>query len=302
MSNPAVQQLMAVQAADGGWGAYPGSVSRTEATALAGLALWANASGVDEGPISAGREWLETRQLPSGAWPLGDDVPEPNWSTSLAALSLMHLAPGSGWRAATLRWLLDEKGQGTPGWARLFFWLFPHRRAVELDPDLIGWPWVSDTFSWVEPTAYAVMALKRIGRSGEGDRVRERIEEADRMLVDRACVGGGWNYGNPRVLGEVLPPYPDTTAVALLALADRAELPEVSEGLDALGRMLERNDSILSLGLGTLARRAHGRDAAALRERLIAKLDAWETGEIRALAWAALALADSDDPLGVRRA
>lgn len=302
MSNPAVQQLLAAQAADGGWGAYPGSVSRTEATALAGLALWANASGMAEGPIDAGREWLGTRQLPSGAWPLGDDVREPNWSTSLAALALTHLMPGSERLARTMRWLLDQEGQGTPGWVRLFLWLFPHRRAVELDPDLIGWPWVADTFSWVEPTAYAVMALKRVGRSGEADRVRGRIEEADRMLVDRACVGGGWNYGNTRVLGEVLPPYPDTTAVALLALADRADLPEVSEGLEALGRMLEQNDSILSLGLGTLAFRVHGRDTAALRERLAGRLESWETGEIRALAWAALALAESDDPLGVRHA
>lgn len=302
MSNPAVQHLIARQAADGGWGAYPGSVSRTEATALASLALRANGSGVEDPTVAAGHAWLRARQLPSGAWPLGDDVPEPNWSTSLAVLALSHFAPRSERVASAVDWLLDQEGAGTPWWARLFFWFFPDRRAVDLDPDLIGWPWVADTFSWVEPTSYAMMALKRMARVGAESRSAGRIEEADRLLVDRVCVGGGWNYGNTRVLGEVLRPYPDTTAVALLALADRPELPEVSESLVALGRMLEENDSVLSLGLGALAYSAHRRDAAALRGRLVARLDATENGETRALAWAALALAGSDDPLGVRDA
>lgn len=304
MSNPAVQHLMAGQAADGGWGAYPGSVSRTEATALATLALGSDASLEDEDPVVAGREWLRSRQLPSGAWPLGDDVGEPNWATSLALLALSHFAPASEQVASAARWLADQEGEGTPWWMKLLSVFLPASRAgaraVELDPDLIGWPWVPDTFSWVEPTAYAVMALKRVGPGG--DRAPDRVEEADRLLIDRACDGGGWNYGNSRVLGEALPPYPDTTAVTLLALGDRPELPEVSAGLDALDRMLAENDSILSLGLGALACGAHGRDPARFRERLAAGLQTWRGGETRALAWAVLALSGSADPLGVRNA
>ena len=302
MSNAAVQHLMRGQSADGGWGAYAGTVSRTESTALATLALWANAASGEAGPLDAGRAWLETRQLASGAWPLGDDLAEPSWSTSLATLALSHFAPESERIASAARWLLGQKGRGTPWWGKIYFWFFPDRRAVELDPDLIGWPWMPDTFSWVEPTSYAVMALTRLGGAVDRGRVDGRLEEADRLLLDRACEGGGWNYGNTRVLGEELWPYPDTTALALLALAHRPEAAEVAEGLAALGRMLEENDSVLSLGLGGLAYRAHGVDATAVRERLALKLGAWEGGETRALAWAALALAPSEDPLGVRRA
>lgn len=302
MSNPAVQHLMRGQSADGGWGSYPGAVGRTESTALATLALFANATGEEAGAIAAGRDWLETRQLPSGAWPLGDDAAEPSWSTSLAALALSHFAPDTERIASATRWLLELEGQGTPWWRKVLHWFLPDRRVVEIDPDLTGWPWAAGTFSWVEPTAYALMALKRLRGVAGGGRAGERIEEADRLLVDRACHGGGWNYGNKRVLGEELWPYPDTTALALLALADRPDLPEVSGGLAALGRMLEENDSILSLGLAALAYRAHGRDASALRERLAAKLGAWDGGETRALGWAALALAPSDEPLGVLRA
>ena len=38
------------------------------------------------------------------------------------------------------------------------------------------------------------------------------------MLLDRRCRDGGWNYGNRRVLGADLPSYPETTALALMAL------------------------------------------------------------------------------------
>ena len=30
---------------------------------------------------------------------------------------------------------------------------------------LQGWPWIEDTFSWVEPTAFCLLALKRSRRA-----------------------------------------------------------------------------------------------------------------------------------------
>jgi len=303
VTNLAVQQLIDAQSPDGGWGAYPGAASRTEATALATLALWANGPGDAEDGFAAGSRWLETRQLSSGAWPLADDIPEPSWSSSLATLALSHFAPDSERTARAGGWLLRQEGRGTPWWGKLFYRLFPDRRAVDLDPDLVGWPWVEGTFSWVEPTSYASMALKRLRVALPHGRVASRIDQADRLLVDRACHDGGWNYGNASVLGDALWPYPDTTALALLALADRPDLPQVGDGLAALGRLLDENDSILALGLGGLAFRAHGApEAAGVRERLTDRLEDRRGGELRALAWAALALADTDDPLGVRGA
>jgi hypothetical protein len=45
-----------------------------------------------------------------------------------------------------------------------------------------------------------------------------RLEEGKRLLLDRRCDDSGWNYGNRRVRGHDLPGYPETTALAVLAL------------------------------------------------------------------------------------
>lgn len=299
MANPAVNHLMRLQSPDGGFGAYPGGSSRTESTALVALALRrSDAPGAAEAAAAA-FAWLERHQLASGAWPLRPDFPEASWSTSLAVLALSHFAPGGPHLAAGARWLLGQEGEGSPWWVRLLLRLFPGRRVVELDADLTGWPWVEGTFSWVEPTSYAMIALSRLRGVIEDRRLEDRLDEAGRMLLDRVCVGGGWNYGNTRVFGEDLWPYPDTTSVALLALADRPDLPAVVMGLDAIERMLEENESLLALSLSSLALSAHGRDATAPRTRLAEKVAAWEGGELRVLAWAALALSETGDVLGV---
>ena len=52
---------------------------------------------------------------------------------------------------------------------------------------------------------------------------QERLEQAERLLFDRQCAGGGWNYGNSEVLGQKLHAYVPTTALALLALQDRRD-------------------------------------------------------------------------------
>ena len=49
-----------------------------------------------------------------------------------------------------------------------------------------------------------------------------RIRDGEAVLRDRVCVDGGWNYGNSNVFGKNLPAYIPTTAIALLALQDRA--------------------------------------------------------------------------------
>ncbi|MFV1988687.1 MAG: hypothetical protein ACC682_15540 [Gemmatimonadota bacterium] len=299
MPNVAVSHLLRLQSDDGGFGAYPGAESRTESTALAALALL-RASETDVAEAAAAAlGWLESSQLASGAWPLAPGFREASWSTSLAVLALSYEGD-PGVIEAGARWLIDEEGRGATWWVRLLFKLFPARKTVDLDTDLVGWPWASGTFSWVEPTSYAMVALKRLrGVMGSPGRLEARLADADLLLADRACVGGGWNYGNKRVFEEDLWPYPDTTAVALLALADRGDLPSVSEALDVLPGMLADNQSMLALSLGSLALAAHRRDAAQPRAWLSDRLATGETGEIRALAWAALALAENDDVLGL---
>ena len=36
------------------------------------------------------------------------------------------------------------------------------KKMGELDPYLSGWPWTAGAFSWVEPTSYSLIALKKL--------------------------------------------------------------------------------------------------------------------------------------------
>ena len=80
---------------------------------------------------------------------------------------------------------------------------------------LVGWPWVANTFGWVEPTAWALLALALAGKSDH-----PRAVEGRRLLEDRCLPEGGWNYGNKIVFKNTLMPFWDTTALATLALGD----------------------------------------------------------------------------------
>ena len=51
------------------------------------------------------------------------------------------------------------------------------------------------------------------------------------MLLDRACVGGGWNAGNAVVYGVPLRPHIDATAIALAALRLNYKHPTVRDSL-----------------------------------------------------------------------
>jgi hypothetical protein len=118
-----------------------------------------------------------------------------------------------------------------------------------------------------------------------------RIEEGQRLLWDRVCVNGGWNYGNRRVLGEALEPFPDTTAFALLALQGSARREALAESCDALEALLDEKASSLALALSALAFELHARAAEPLRARLEARIgQLGPPRETRSVALALLAL------------
>ena len=87
------------------------------------------------------------------------------------------------------------------------------RRLLDLDAAVTGWPWQPGEASWVTPTAVAVLAMCA---AGEG--AHPRVAEAVAFLRDRACASGGWNFGNPVMIGKALPPTRPETGLALLAL------------------------------------------------------------------------------------
>ena len=106
-------------------------------------------------------------------------------------------------------------------------------RQVRFDPTKYGWPWVPNTVSWVLPTSMALIALERARKRGlvGGLEIETRVRLGAEMLLDRACVGGGWNAGNAVVYGVRLRPHIDATAIALAALQLHHQNPIVRDSL-----------------------------------------------------------------------
>lgn len=290
MSNAAeqlAQRLLKRRTPEGGFAATPGGAANTESTALAGIVLGARS---EHG--RAALAWLLARQRPDGAWPLMDAVPGASWASAWALLALASESASREPLARGARWLVEREGARPSLLARTLGVVTGQHERIEQDLSLRGWPWHDAAASWAEPTASALLALRRLGPLVEVGGAHARIEEGERLLWDRMCVDGGWNYGNRRVLGEALEPFPDTTALVLIALQGSQRHDELEHSFEALDALLATRASSLSLALGALAAELHGRDATALRQALeqrIARRGPPE--ETRALAFAWLALA-----------
>jgi len=235
-------RLAAAQNPDGGWGYFPGKESWLEPTAYVLLAL----AGEPQARAAFERGWrlIRSWEVAAGGWRACARVAEAHWATSLVIT--LHAALGlyDGSTRRSVEWLVSLRGAETRAVARLAQWLSP--RTVEFDAALSGWPWEAGDSSWVEPTAHALMALGRVARQGGHPGLAERIAMGQRMLLDRRCRDGGWNYGNRRVLGADLPSQPETTALALMALDGHAEI--------RWGQMLDHVDGLWRATTSPLAR------------------------------------------------
>ncbi|MFQ5893654.1 MAG: hypothetical protein ACE5H5_05010 [Nitrospinota bacterium] len=215
--------LLEARNADGGFGYLAGQPSATEPTALAAMALSLLQGDSAQEATGRARQWLETTQLASGAWPARPPDTSESWTGALALLALADSDRYAEARRRGLKQLVDIGGRQIKVSQSVF----------AIDGTLRGWPWSPETFSWVEPTAYALIALKRL-RAEAGPEAGKRITEGEALLFDRAVERGGWNYGNRKVYGQPYPPYAETTAVALLALQDHPGRPEIARSLDTL--------------------------------------------------------------------
>jgi hypothetical protein len=113
-----------------------------------------------------------------------------------------------------------------------------------------------------------LLALKKIKSRLSANGVKERVEQAELMIYDRMCDGGGWNYGNAAVYGDPLWPYPDTTALALIALQDHRERHQNQVSLGVLKKAAEATNSGLALGWSSICLSLYSRDISELRKRL----------------------------------
>ena len=285
--------LLKSQNADGGWGAVSGKRSQTEATALAILGLNSVKDKALAQSLGKGLHWLIEQQNEDGSWPVTTQVNESSWSTAFALVALTVLGGQVPQLQRGAQWLLEQKGQ-TLGWRESVRYRWAPQTMVNfLNPDLQGWSWVPFSFSWVEPTAYALIALKKLKPHLDDSRTRGRIRQGELLLYDRMCEGGGWNYGNKRVLGEAIPPYPDITAVALIALQDRQAESANQLSWQALLRMLVQTKSGLTLSWAIICAALYSLETSESRMLLTKSYE--QTGfldETKSISLALLALVD----------
>ena len=240
--------------ADGGWGYYPAKWSRIEPTCWAGLCL-ARADRSLKDVADAASRWLVARLLTDGF--LDDQTgAAPNLGfNGLGALALRNTGTSSPELRRLLSALAAVKGVA-----------LEEDEATRQDGTLQGWSWVQGTFSWVEPTSWCLLALKKSPTLAKERSAR--IEEAERLLLDRVCQTGGWNYGNSNMLGQKLYAHVPTTALALLALQDRREHPLVQKSLDYLIQRRLSEPAGMALSLTSICLRVYGVPAPDVEERL----------------------------------
>jgi hypothetical protein len=201
-----------------------------------------------EGAWQKAKRWLIDRQNADGSWPLGKSFNGGSWTTALAMIALSDFSDVRDRLVKAGNWVLEQEGSKPGILAELILALSFRKGTVRLNNDLIGWSWTPVSASWVEPTSYFLIALKKLRRYLTTKHLSERIQQGELMIYDRMCPGGGWNYGNSVVYGDALWPYPDTTAVALIALQDLSDQKENQLGLKALQETAKTTDSGLALG------------------------------------------------------
>jgi len=288
--------------ADGGWGYYKGKASRIEPTCWARLALGAIH---DEPQVRDAAAWLSQRQQPSG-WFLEN----PEWPVNIAFNALAGFTllaqpdqMSEDVRSRLLAAIVASKGTAAPP-----------SEGVRQDNSLQGWSWIDATFSWVEPTCWGLLALKKWGQTWGSDLgVRPRgltpfppaagvrIAEAERLLIDRSCRPGGWNFGNATVMQQDLRAYAPTTALGLLAMQDRRSDDAVVRGLGALETLWTEEISATSLGLSLICLDVYGQPVDHLAGRLAAHADhAMTFGNHHGIAVSLFALASVSQPHALR--
>jgi len=243
-------ELIGGRNADGGWPYYRGKASRLEPTAWSAIALSDSPDG-----MSAARTLA--RWPHDGGLLLEHAGGIPNYAFhALALIALRHagVEHESG-TTALVDSLTNAKGIAVES-----------SFGKHQDNSLQGWSWIAETFSWAEPTAWSLFLLKKLRKTG-AQVDAGRIDDGERLLINRSCASGGWNYGNADVNGQDLRAYVPTTAIGVLAMQDRRDA-EVMRSIDYLEHHATAERSAGALALATIALEVCGRPVATVRAAL----------------------------------
>lgn len=231
-----LKPLLAMRRSDGSFPYRPGGPGLAESTCYALLALKAVGHTEDRGIVEC-LDWLETLEREDGGFAPQPAVSKSNWVTALVS-STMGAYNRTEPQRKSVEWLLGTAGGET---ARLPRFLRSVLRIETAYPQIhSGWPWSVGATAWLEPTVLGTLAMMKARKPERfpslQPQIVQRFDEARKMLLDRRCADGGWNYGAPISLEIDSPSYPETTGMALLGLQGLSA--EAAPGAAALARKM----------------------------------------------------------------
>ncbi len=141
---------------------------------------------------------------------------------------------------------------------------FERFEEVEQDNSIPGMSWTKNAFSWVEPTAWALIALKKAGYKDH-----PRVAQLNSLLADRLIPEKGWNLGNRMVFSAELLPFFDTTAISLIATFTGKIADEKKLIYDLMGEQVLKTESIYALAVVALCLKQAGIDFTLQKNKLI---------------------------------
>ncbi|MFO0816138.1 MAG: DUF362 domain-containing protein [Gemmatales bacterium] len=225
--------LLRVQNTDGGWGYAEGLPSQPEPTSLAILALAKKPE--HRSTCNKACQFLASLQDSRGAIRPPTSFEKSYWPTGLAIIALHQMQPDNPVINKALGWLFSQRTMTramNDDMARDF----------EIDTTLVGWSWTEDTFSWVDPTSWVILALRHTGHADH-----PRTHEGLKLLLDRAYPEGGANCGNRRIYGSRTEPVPANTCSLLLAHSGLADDPKLAASRQYLRDSITRHADLENL-------------------------------------------------------
>jgi len=230
----------------------PGGCPRPDVACWLVLAL--QAAGGDDRVIENTRHMLAAAQTQDGRVPVVPQHPAAYWPTPLAVLAWQGAPAYDGPREKAIEFLLSFAEIGIP-------------EAVGPegghDVTIRGWPWIAGAHPWVEPTSYTTLALRACGYSAHS-----RMQDAIRMLLDRQLPSGGWNSGNTITFGLEMRPAPESTGIALQALAGLTARDSVAHSIAYMHKELAFVHAPMSVAWAILGLHAWGETVHQPQERI----------------------------------
>ncbi len=244
--------LLGSQNPDGGW-PFRNGQSWTEPTALALLYLSNPRDSSDA--LSKASSWLLKRQRSDGGWQPNDQVKASSWVTSLALLALARKPAMVPQCKTAADWIIGQIYPEPPLLQRIVSRI----RAADPPHAQGSSPWFAGTAGWVIPTALNRLALVSWNQVARSPDIERHLAESGSYLLSRRCSDGGWNHGGSSFRSENAISYPETTGVALLALAGTGA-ESLSYSLALADQMLQNPQSLEGLSwleIGLLANCRH---------------------------------------------